>query len=510
MSQTRAVAHNSLLVFAGRIAGLFVSVLTFKLLAIALGEGSLSDYGAVLGFLGILVPFADCGLTTICARELARDEAEGERAFREALALRLILGPLLIPVAILAAFLWYRGPDDTALRAGVAAAAFVLPLQLLTMSLSPVFQVRQKMIYPVLGDFAARAAQLAAIVSLMRAGLLGYYGALVIALGGMAINLVVNLWAARRLIRVRLCFDVARWRALLWTALPLGLSAIISSIYLRFDFLYLRSLRVPGEAGLYYVAQRAYDYSLFLPQSFITVAFPVLVGHLAANRSRACSGLQRSFDFLVMAGVPVAVGGGVLAPQVVRFLSDAPYMLAAEPLRVLLAASLFSYLASLFAYVLYALNRQRDALVAGALVLAANVSLNLYAIPRWGMLGAAWCMLTTECLSVGLLLGLVRLRYDFFPSLRALPLTLLAAAVMGAALAGLAGLGLRLWALAPIGLLLYGALAYALRLVDRETLAEILRLRPPGPPPPGGSGPSASPTADASRPQPAGAATSQP
>jgi O-antigen/teichoic acid export membrane protein len=268
---------------------------------------------------------------------------------------------------------------------------------------------------------------------------------------------------------------------LLWAAAPLGVSGIVSSIYLRFDFLFLRGVRGGDEAGLYYAAQRAYDYSLFIPQAFITMAFPVLVGHLAVHRERAVTGMQRSFDFLLLAGVPLAVGVGVLAPKVIRFLYDPAFVKAMDALRPLYVAAIFSYLTSFFAYVLIALNRQRDALGVNALVLALNVTLNLYAIPRWGMIGAAYCMLATEVFSFACTSGLVRRRYGFYPDLRRIPSLLLAAGVMGAALAWLADQGLRLWALAPIGMVLYGALALALRLVDRETLIEILRMRRPQP-----------------------------
>jgi O-antigen/teichoic acid export membrane protein len=167
----------------------------------------------------------------------------------------------------------------------------------------------------------------------------------------------------------------------------------------------------------------------------------------------------------------------VLAPKVIRFLYDPTYAAAEDALRLLYVAAVFSYLTSFLAYVLIALDRQRDALGVNALVLAANVALNLYAIPRWGMLGAAWCMLATETLSVALTVSLVRLRCGFSPGLGALPRVLLAAGVMGAALWWLAGQGLRLLALAPIGIALYAALALLFRLVDRETLADILRLK---------------------------------
>lgn len=485
MSQSRAVAHNSLILFAGKLAALLFGAIALKLLTLGLGVDGVEDYGTVLGFLALVVSSADFGLTTMTARDLARDEAEGERTFGDAVALRLLIGPLLIPLAVAAAFLLYRKPDDGALRLGVAAAACVAPLQLVNLALSPVFQVRQKMIYVVLGDFAARAVQLAALTALLSTGRLGYYSALGIALLGMGVNLLVSLVAARRLIRLRLRFDPARFRALIEHALPLGIAGIVSTVYFRIDQLMLRGWYSGGDAGLYYLATRAYDYALFVPTSFITVAFPVLVGQLASRTgSKASRGLQRSFDFLLLAGVPIAVGGAVLAPQVIRFQATGEFQAATGPLRLLMVAAVFSYLASLFAYTLIALGRQGDALRVAALVLAVNVGLNLYAIPRWGMMGAATCMLVTEILSCAATGLLVRRHAEFVPDFGRVPPILIAAGVMGAALFWLAGQGLRLWALAPIGLALYGGLAFTLGAVDRELIADLKRRGVSAPPAP--------------------------
>src|SRR5262249_46631061 len=116
---------------------------------------------------------------------------------------------------------------------------------------------------------------------------------------------------------------------------------------------------------------------------FITAAFPVLVGQAALSLTRARAGIQRAFDFLALMAVPVAVGVCVLAPQAVRLVGKNPaYAPAAGAVQLLIVAAAFSYLTSLMAYLLVAIDRQRDTLVVNGLILAVNVGLNLYLIPR--------------------------------------------------------------------------------------------------------------------------------
>jgi O-antigen/teichoic acid export membrane protein len=488
MSQSRAVAYNSLIQLVGRVAGVILGILTARLLLPALSQ-PISPGGAVkvidlyfgvIGYLGLVSTCADVGLTTICTREMARDEAQSGRVLGNALALRILLGLALIPVAIGGAFLVYSEPSKAMLRSGIILAACLIPLQLVSLSLVPVFQVRQQMVWVVIAEMAMRVAQWTAIFALLRTERLSFHTALVVVCLTAGLNLAISLIAASRLIRVRLHFDLPFWRRLVLTALPLGVFGILSSIYLRIDTLMLTKWQ-PHHVGAYGgVATRVYEYALFIPGVFITSAFPVLAAQIALGRERARASIQRSFDFLVMTGIPVAVGGVLLAPRVVTLFStgDPAYAAAAIPMQILLIAVAFSFLTSLHAYLLIAIDRQRDAMIVSAVVLTANVLLNLFLIRRWGMIGAASATLATECLSFACLSAFVRWRYGFYPSLGRVPRVFLAAGMMGALLGWSERLQLPLPVLMLLAVVVYGALAFALGVVDREMISSLARRSP--------------------------------
>jgi len=309
---------------------------------------------------------------------------------------------------------------------------------------------------------------------------MGLYSALVAVWLGMVLNLLVSVVAAGWLMRLQLFFELAVWRRFIVAAIPLGLAVILSSIYFRIDQLMLQKMTSDLQAGLYYTATRVYEYSLNISSVFITAAFPVLVGQAALSLTRARAGIQRSFDFLSLTAVPVAVAVCVLPSQAVRLVSSNPaYAPAAGAVQVLIVAAAFSYLTSLMAYLLVAIDRQRDTLLISGLILAVNVGLNLYLIPRKGAVGAAWATLATECLSLCCTSAFVRQRYHFYPSLKQIPRILLAAGLMGLALRWADRHGLPLPALFVIGVGVYTALVLALRVVDWTTVTEIFRFRRP-------------------------------
>jgi O-antigen/teichoic acid export membrane protein len=480
MSQTRTVAYNSLIQLVGRVIGVLFGFFTLRLITGALPVRAFGQYGTVLTYLSLLVVCADGGMTTICVREMARDEKHGERILGNALALRILLGIALMPLGIGIAFLLYGPPGDPAVLTGVIAAVCIVPLQLVNMSLIGVFQVRQRMVYAVAGEVVGRLAQFAVVYALAMSHRMGLYTALIAGWLGMGLNLLVSVVAAGWLIRLRLFFELAVWRRFIVAALPLGLAVILSSIYFRIDQLMLQKMAPDVEAGLYYTATRVYEYSLNISSAFITAAFPVLVGQAALSLTRARAGIQRSFDFLTLMAIPVAVGVYVLAPHAVRLVSSNPaYAPAAGTVQVLIVAAAFSYLTSLMAYLLVAIDRQRDTLLVNGLILAVNVGLNLYLIPRKGAVGAAWATLATECLSLCCTSAFVRQRYDFYPSLKKLPRILLAAGLMGLALRWADQQRIPLPALFVIGVGVYSALVLAFRVVDWTTVADILRFRRP-------------------------------
>jgi O-antigen/teichoic acid export membrane protein len=101
---------------------------------------------------------------------------------------------------------------------------------------------------------------------------------------------------------------------------------------------------------------------------------------------------------LTVAGTAAA---GVLLPLVYGTADD--YAPAVLPFRLLMLALPAMFLYLLSGHTLYALGRQRRVTVAMVAVGAANIALNLLAIPRWGIVGAAGVALLSECLLAGAL-----------------------------------------------------------------------------------------------------------
>ena len=128
-------------------------------------------------------------------------------------------------------------------------------------------------------------------------------------------------------------------RRLLLTALPLGAALALNEAYFRADALIISLSRPFEELGLYALAWRVGELTATLPAAFLVSVFPMLARYVATEDTRMGTALRTAGDVLIYAGTAIAVGGALVAPELVRALGGESFAGAATPLRILLVAA---------------------------------------------------------------------------------------------------------------------------------------------------------------------------
>jgi O-antigen/teichoic acid export membrane protein len=188
--------------------------------------------------------------------------------------------------------------------------------------------------------------------------------------------------------------------------------------------------------------------------------------------ARTAEALRGAVDVMAVAGLGLAAGGALMAPQIVAAFGGAGFAEAAAPLRVLLAATAMGLAGGVLGNALIAAGRQGSILRLSAAMLTLNVALNVVLVPRFGIMAAAWTALACEAV---MLLGsswLVRRHLHALPSPRLAARAAVAALVMVAALWPLRDAPL--WLSIPAGMAVY---AVALRAVGVLTPERVRALR---------------------------------
>jgi O-antigen/teichoic acid export membrane protein len=321
-------------------------------------------------------------------------------------------------------------------------------------------------------------------VGLIRMGM-GWSGPLLGLAGGMAIAVAYAYRADWMDVRPRIDRDT--FIKVCQYGLPLSLTVALTVVISTSDRFLIAWFHGEDAAGLYSVAVDFTSQTLTLLLMVINMAmFPLAVRAFEQEGREAAQEQMRSnASLLLAAGVPCVVGMTVLAPGIAHCFIGKSFREAAVGIMPLIA--LGTLLAGLKAYHFDAAFQfaHRTIYQVWIVLFAAvvNLALNLVAVPRWGIQGAAVASLIAYVISIVLTAWLGRRHFTLpFPVATSLQV-ILAGLVMGAVLVPFRSF------LSPVAVaaqIAAGAVVYALILIGgfnflgiRDSITRNLRMQSP-------------------------------
>jgi O-antigen/teichoic acid export membrane protein len=201
--------------------------------------------------------------------------------------------------------------------------------------------------------------------------------------------------------RILHIFDHIDWkflRSILLAALPFALLASFSTIYNRIDVVIITRLLGYSETGLYTAAYKVVDLTNFFPAVVSHSLYPLLTGLMA---QRAVSvvrvTLEKYVRYMIAIALPIAVGGSLLARQLVLVLTggNTDFLASADVLAILVWA-----IAILFIYItansLVISQLTRLAVYVTGVNVVINIVGNFLLVPHYGIRGAAIMTVVSE------------------------------------------------------------------------------------------------------------------
>lgn len=190
---------------------------------------------------------------------------------------------------------------------------------------------------------------------------------------GMAIINHVFQWTAMRKYAT-LSFDVDMKYAqhLLRSGVPYMLSALFLAGYVQLDAVIIRELLDTEALGWYSASDRIFGTMLFVPTAFIGATFPVMSRMYANDPEAMPKMMQRSFNFMLILGVPVGFGLLAMAMPIVTLVYGYEFTPSGTILSVMGIVVLLMYLTVLIGRFLISSDRQNawTKLMAVAIVIA--------------------------------------------------------------------------------------------------------------------------------------------
>ena len=223
----------------------------------------------------------------------------------------------------------------------------------------------------------------------------------ILTVGVVVLNALINQFYIRRLVRIR-------WRDIqlfkyLKQNVTLGIYALMTSMYLTFNVMYLGLMSNNMEVGYYTTAFKLYSVVLGFFSAFTNVMLPRMSSLLAnGEKDRFQELVNRSFSVMATCCIPLILCSMILAPQIIYILSGPGYEGAILPMRIIMPAAFAVGMAQVLAIqVLMPMKKDKVLLVASIIGAVVSLLINLLVIPSLASAGSAIVLVCSEAVVTG-------------------------------------------------------------------------------------------------------------
>ena len=364
------------------VLGVFVGMWVARYLGPA--DFGVISYGLAAASLLVVVP--GLGLDAIVRRQLVRVPEETEQLLGTTFRLRLVIG--IVAYAALIGCAGVFEPNPAARLALAIGGLTLLQQSILTIDLWFQAHLLSKNTVIAHNVSFSLCSALRVLLILRGAELEAFLWVLGLETTITSVLLVVAyLRSGKTMSNWR--WDASIARQLLRESWPLALATVATVIYVRVDQVMLRTISGTTETGIYAAAARIMEVLFSLPMMLAASLSPGLVQARTRSPEEYHALMQRFFRLAAASAWGATLVCALLAPWGVPLVFGPAYARSAAML-VVLSFSL-PFIALGIARQEYWINegRQRFQLVTISIGAALNVTLNLWAIPRWGGMGAA-------------------------------------------------------------------------------------------------------------------------
>lgn len=383
------------------------AVSTLVLLSIitrTFGEAGTGVYTLALTYLAFFYLAADMGLNGYFLAHYGEDGKLSNELFN----FRLVwsIGLVLISL-ILLPFFSFSTPEFIAT---VVIGGMTIVLNGIFNSTNFIFQ------YNLAYSKSSIATAVGSIASLTVAFLLSSGGVSVeffafAPLSGWLVTVATCLFFAKKFVKLRI--EKPNWLFPLNTfkkAWPVAATLIINTVYFRIDSFILSANQNFSVVGSYNLAYQLFQDVLVLPAFIMNAYYPIMLVSLRENVMAFKKQFINAFILMGGLGLVAAVGVYLLSPFAILFLTGGGFESAVKTLNILSFSFPAFFLSALLIWLMMAKKLYKQMFVVYLVAFMVNLLLNIYLIPWFSFVAAAWVTVFCEYLIL-ILQILILLKY---------------------------------------------------------------------------------------------------
>lgn len=378
------------------ICGVFVGLYVARYLT-PVGFGKLNYVSSLVA---IVAPLVGLGMEEIVQKFLIDEHFDSLQPLKIAIILRLLFGAFTCLV-FSAYFFYYRDNTDSFY---IFLAGFALIFQ--------PFYIIESYFQAYIKGATIAGVNIAALICISIYRLLGVFFHLSITffiIGFVLEYVITSLFYIIMLFQdvkgqcffrgFKITFPEVKY--MLKRSLPLVLSGIVIMIYMRIDQLMLKYFKGFEEVGIYSAALRISELFYFIPMVVSNATFTVLL----RNRGKEVFDLELNKDIFnllrlsVFISIVIVVFINVSAGALIALAFGKDYSAATEVLKVHIWTIIFIFWGVVSGKWYIARDLERHTFYRSFLGAIINILLNLYLIPSYGCIGAAYATLVAQVIA---------------------------------------------------------------------------------------------------------------
>ena len=180
---------------------------------------------------------------------------------------------------------------------------------------------------------------------------------------------------------------------------PLGITAILMTIYYRADFIMLSFMKGDQAVGYYNSAYALVNGLLLISVTFSSTLFPRLSGYFSKSPEKLDQLYQTGFKYLLYIGMAAAFGAALLAEPIYDLIYPDSYLPGAVALKILIWALALMFINTLQNALMIARDLKKWLMYLTLAGATANIILNVILIPPYSFKGAAMATVVSETIT---------------------------------------------------------------------------------------------------------------
>jgi O-antigen/teichoic acid export membrane protein len=392
-TQHQTIFKNAAWLMAAELVVKIISFFALIWLARYLGPNNYGKIAFATNFVAIFSFIVDFGFPTLAAREMAKDKSKIPQYIDNILFLQIILGILTFGLIFISSI--FVSNDKEVLYL-IYLLGFSGILDIFILFFQSVFCATEKMEYTALSKVIQGVVLSFIIIFLIlqKSSVLSIgYAYLVSSLLSIIIT-VALIW--KKITKFFLKIDLNFCKKILIEAWPLAILYLTLLIFQSFDSIIIGFTRSNEEVGLYGAGLRIILSTSLLLSILYSVFLPP-ISNAFHNKAEGLKSIVEKYAFLAFGlGLPLSIGGFIVAPELVYFLYGKQYMEAIIPFQILSLGLIFVFMVNYYGYCLIFFNKQKEVLKANLIGVIINVILDLIVIPNCGIIGAAVVSIITQ------------------------------------------------------------------------------------------------------------------